>query len=97
MIIRDASRSPRRRRDDDVDDRQSRDDRRRDDDGRDRGRSPQDRRRESRKAEDDLEPPVPSSTLGVFGLSILTRERDLETLFRPFGRLESVVILTDKI
>ncbi|KAI9328523.1 hypothetical protein BDR26DRAFT_808321, partial [Obelidium mucronatum] len=41
--------------------------------------------------------PKPSKTLGVFGLSILTHERDLDTLFRPFGRIESISVLKDKI
>ncbi|KAJ3023688.1 UNVERIFIED_CONTAM: hypothetical protein HDU68_008510 [Siphonaria sp. JEL0065] len=41
--------------------------------------------------------PKPSKTLGVFGLSILTHERDLEALFRPFGRIETISVLKDKI
>ncbi|KAJ3062381.1 hypothetical protein HDU98_001742, partial [Podochytrium sp. JEL0797] len=41
--------------------------------------------------------PKPSKTLGVFGLSILTHERDVENLFRPFGKIMSISVLKDKI
>ncbi|KAJ3209472.1 hypothetical protein HDU82_000725 [Entophlyctis luteolus] len=40
--------------------------------------------------------PKPSKTLGVFGLSILTQEKDLERLFRPYGRVEMISVLKDR-
>ncbi|KAJ3025383.1 UNVERIFIED_CONTAM: transformer 2 beta [Siphonaria sp. JEL0065] len=40
--------------------------------------------------------PEPCNVLGVFGLSILTRERDLEKLFGEFGRVQDIAILYDK-
>ncbi|RXW16440.1 hypothetical protein EST38_g9418 [Candolleomyces aberdarensis] len=40
--------------------------------------------------------PNPSSVLGVFGLSIRTRERDLDDEFSRFGRVEKVTIVYDQ-
>ncbi|TFK28639.1 RNA-binding domain-containing protein [Coprinopsis marcescibilis] len=40
--------------------------------------------------------PNPSSVLGVFGLSIRTRERDLDDEFSRFGRVENVTIVYDQ-
>lgn len=40
--------------------------------------------------------PTPSNVLGVFGLSIRTRERDLEEEFGRHGRVEKVVIVYDQ-
>lgn len=40
--------------------------------------------------------PKPSNVLGVFGLSIYTRERDIEDLFRKYGHIERVQILYDR-
>jgi hypothetical protein len=40
--------------------------------------------------------PTPSNVLGVFGLSIRTRERDLEDEFSRSGRVEKVVIVYDQ-
>jgi hypothetical protein len=40
-------------------------------------------------------PPPPSNVLGVFGMSVRTRERDLEELFGKFGELERVSIVYD--
>lgn len=53
----------------------------------------------------DLSPPPrpgaapraePNNVLGVFGLSIRTRERDLEDEFARFGDVEKVVIVYDQ-
>ncbi|TPX76472.1 hypothetical protein CcCBS67573_g02264 [Chytriomyces confervae] len=41
--------------------------------------------------------PAPSKTLGVFGLSILTQEHDIDRLFRVYGRIEKISVLKDKI
>lgn len=42
-------------------------------------------------------PPVQANNvLGVFGLSIRTRERDLEDEFSRFGEVEKVVIVYDQ-
>ncbi|KAJ3246540.1 hypothetical protein HDU78_006760 [Chytriomyces hyalinus] len=41
--------------------------------------------------------PTPSKTLGVFGLSILTQEHDIDRLFRVYGRIEKISVLKDKI
>jgi len=38
----------------------------------------------------------PSRILGIFGLSGSTREQDLEDLFSPYGRLESVKLIVDR-
>jgi transformer-2 protein len=43
-----------------------------------------------------LQAPNPSSVLGVFGLSIRTRERDLDDEFSRFGRVENVTIVYDQ-
>jgi len=40
--------------------------------------------------------PMPSSVLGVFGLSIRTQERDLDEEFARFGRVEKVTIVYDQ-
>lgn len=40
--------------------------------------------------------PTPSEVLGVFGLSIRTRERDLEDEFSRSGTVEKVVIVYDQ-
>ncbi|ORY88229.1 hypothetical protein BCR35DRAFT_289106 [Leucosporidium creatinivorum] len=40
--------------------------------------------------------PTPTNVLGVFGLSIRTRERDLEEEFARSGRVEKVVIVYDQ-
>ncbi|KAJ3203178.1 transformer 2 beta [Entophlyctis luteolus] len=44
----------------------------------------------------DRPTPDPCPVLGVFGLSILTSERDLDRLFSPFGRIQDITILFDK-
>ncbi|KAJ3412302.1 T-complex-associated testis-expressed protein 1 [Chytridiales sp. JEL 0842] len=76
-----------------------------------RSRSPDDRRRGSRsppRRRFDRPPrrhispsergtPEPCKVLGVFGLSILTKERDLEKLFGQYGRITHVTIIEDKI
>ncbi|TIA97015.1 hypothetical protein E3P81_03599 [Wallemia ichthyophaga] len=41
-------------------------------------------------------PPEPNETLGVFGLSIRTREIDLEDEFNRFGRVDKVTIVYDQ-
>ncbi|KAH6896392.1 hypothetical protein BKA70DRAFT_1116436, partial [Coprinopsis sp. MPI-PUGE-AT-0042] len=38
----------------------------------------------------------PRASLGVFGLSIRTRERDLDDEFSRFGRVENVTIVYDQ-
>lgn len=38
----------------------------------------------------------PTNVLGVFGLSIRTRERDLEDEFQRYGDVEKVVIVYDQ-
>ncbi|KAI8984356.1 hypothetical protein BDF20DRAFT_789484, partial [Mycotypha africana] len=40
-------------------------------------------------------PPEVSNILGVFGLSLRTREVDLEDVFRDFGDIEKVTIVYD--
>jgi len=42
------------------------------------------------------ENPIPSSVLGVFGLSQHTVERDLKDLFHKFGRIKDVQVVIDK-
>ncbi len=42
------------------------------------------------------EKPTPSATLGVFGLSVRTRERDLDYEFGRYGTVESVHIVYDQ-
>ncbi|KAJ3406374.1 hypothetical protein HDU80_011386 [Chytriomyces hyalinus] len=55
-------------------------------------------RDEYRNAERSERPkPAPSKTLGVFGLSILTQEHDIDRLFRVYGRIEKISVLKDKI
>ncbi|KAJ3101527.1 Transformer-2 protein alpha [Phlyctochytrium planicorne] len=44
----------------------------------------------------DAPSPPPSKVLGVFGLSIHTRERDLEELFGRYGRISNVSIIQDR-
>lgn len=39
---------------------------------------------------------MPSAVLGVFGLSIRTREQDLDDEFSRFGRVEKVTIVYDQ-
>lgn len=55
-----------------------------------RRRSPPARRSGAIKA------PVPSSVLGVFGLSIRTQERDLEDEFSRYGQVVKVTIVYDQ-
>jgi transformer-2 protein len=40
--------------------------------------------------------PEPSNTLGVFGLSLRTRERDLDDEFQRYGVVQSVTIVYDQ-
>jgi len=42
------------------------------------------------------ENPIPSSVLGVFGLSQYTTERDVKDLFYKFGRIKDVQVVIDK-
>ncbi|KAF5336962.1 hypothetical protein D9611_002922 [Ephemerocybe angulata] len=65
----------------------------------DRFKSPPPRRRSpppSRRPPHAPIAPNPSSVLGVFGLSIRTRERDLDDEFSRFGRVEKVTIVYDQ-
>ncbi|ORY47652.1 RNA-binding domain-containing protein [Rhizoclosmatium globosum] len=64
-------------------------------------RGGRDRFRDSRPPRRNISPsargvPEPCNVLGVFGLSILTRERDLEKLFGEFGPIKDIAILFDK-
>jgi transformer-2 protein len=43
----------------------------------------------------DRDAPMPSSCLGVFGLSLYTTERELEKEFSKFGPLEKVTVVLD--
>jgi transformer-2 protein len=45
---------------------------------------------------DHTEKPPPSEVLGVFGLSVQTRESDLDYEFSRFGTVESVNIVYDQ-
>lgn len=38
----------------------------------------------------------PTSTLGVFGLNPRTRERDLEELYRQYGKVEKIILVYDR-
>lgn len=40
--------------------------------------------------------PEPSKVLGVFGMSLNTRQRDLEEIFGKFGALEKCVLVMDR-
>ncbi|KAH6888366.1 hypothetical protein BKA70DRAFT_60254 [Coprinopsis sp. MPI-PUGE-AT-0042] len=70
-------------------------DRDRDDRGGRDYRSPPPRRRSPPPKRTPVAP-NPSSVLGVFGLSIRTRERDLDDEFSRFGRVENVTIVYDQ-
>ncbi|WWC70279.1 uncharacterized protein I206_104229 [Kwoniella pini CBS 10737] len=50
----------------------------------------------SRKPVHQLQEADPNNVLGVFGLSIRTRERDLEDEFTRYGDVEKVVIVYDQ-
>ncbi|KAJ3130579.1 Kinesin-associated protein 3, partial [Physocladia obscura] len=94
MDHRRSIRSPRRRSRDRFESRGDSRDRERDRDIRNyRHNLPEKRRIDPA----DRPVPKPSKTLGVFGLSILTNERDIDRLFSPFGRIESISVLKDKI
>lgn len=76
-----------------------RDDRRRDSDysrdrrgGGERRYDDNDRRRKN----DGRERPPPSSTLGIFGMSLNTKENDLYSIFEKYGRVENVKIINDR-
>ncbi|PVU86536.1 hypothetical protein BB560_006680 [Smittium megazygosporum] len=45
----------------------------------------------------DREHPEPSNVLGVFGLSMYTREDGLEEIFSKFGRVEKISIVYDRM
>ncbi|KAG0773865.1 hypothetical protein G6F22_014522 [Rhizopus arrhizus] len=65
-----------------------------------RSRSPRYRRRSSARKDDKefhgtREEPEVSNILGVFGLSLRTREADLEDVFHEFGTIEKVTIVYD--
>ncbi|ORX88358.1 RNA-binding domain-containing protein [Basidiobolus meristosporus CBS 931.73] len=60
-----------------------------------RSRSPSRRKHQDSNLLKRKETPPPSKVLGVFGLSLHTRERDLEELFDEFGKHESVTIVYD--
>ncbi len=61
---------------------------------RSRSRSP---RRDHRRGSDHKrENPEPTNVLGVFGLSLRTREEDLERLFGKYGRLDKVTVVYDR-
>ncbi|KAJ3242315.1 hypothetical protein HDU81_005067 [Chytriomyces hyalinus] len=69
--------------------------------GRDRERGGRDYGDSHRPARRHISPsargvPEPSKVLGVFGLSILTKESDLDRLFGAYGRLSDIAILYDK-
>ncbi|XP_065314869.1 transformer-2 protein homolog beta-like isoform X2 [Gordionus sp. m RMFG-2023] len=55
-----------------------------------RSRSPYDSKRQTQPEEI-----VPCKCLGVFGLSLYTRERDLREIFSKYGNVEDVVIVYD--
>ncbi|KAI9340803.1 hypothetical protein DFJ73DRAFT_844542 [Zopfochytrium polystomum] len=68
---------------------------------RSRSRSPRDRRLPDNYRTRQVSPtsrgvPEPSKVLGVFGLSILTKERDLDRLFGEFGQVVDISMITDK-
>ena len=60
--------------------------------GRDHSRSPMSSRRRHEGHRDD---PQPSKCLGVFGLSLYTSERELESEFKKYGPLEKVQVVLD--
>ncbi|KAI9271987.1 hypothetical protein BY458DRAFT_489687 [Sporodiniella umbellata] len=64
-----------------------------------RSPSPRNRRRTSRRDDKEFhgtrEEPEVSNILGVFGLSLRTREADLEDVFHEFGTIEKVVVVYD--
>ncbi|KAI8096207.1 uncharacterized protein BX664DRAFT_54705 [Halteromyces radiatus] len=65
-----------------------------------RSRSPRDRRSSRRSAEKKelhgtRDAPEPSRFIGVFGLNMHTRERDLEDVFGKFGPLDKVTVVYD--
>ena len=43
-----------------------------------------------------LQDPEPTNVLGVFGLSIRTRDKDLEEEFSRFGDIKKVAIVYDQ-
>ena len=52
--------------------------------------------RRSRSPPKRPENPTPNDTIGVFGLSIRTREIDLEDEFSKFGQVDKVTIVYDQ-
>ncbi|KDN40836.1 hypothetical protein RSAG8_07854, partial [Rhizoctonia solani AG-8 WAC10335] len=61
-----------------------------------RARSSPPRRRSPPPRPRGIPNPQPSSTLGVFGLSIRTQERDLDEEFSRYGKVEKVTIVYDQ-
>uniref|UniRef100_A0AC35TPW2 RRM domain-containing protein n=1 Tax=Rhabditophanes sp. KR3021 TaxID=114890 RepID=A0AC35TPW2_9BILA len=51
---------------------------------------------ERRNYKDGRENPLPSSCLGIFGMSSRTSEKDLTRLFERYGRVKSVQIVFDR-
>ncbi|RCH93992.1 transformer 2 beta [Rhizopus azygosporus] len=90
---RSRSRSPSRSRDRRSSRRRSVSPRRHSRSPRYRRRSPA--RRENKEFHGTREAPEMSNILGVFGLSLRTREEDLEDEFRKFGAIEKVTIVYD--
>lgn len=69
---------------------------------RSRSRSPRGYRRNDRPPRRHISPsergiPEPSKVLGVFGLSILTKERDLDRLFGAYGPISDISMILDKM
>ncbi|CAO3699501.1 unnamed protein product [Rhizopus stolonifer] len=60
-----------------------------------RRRSPPPRRDNDKEFHGTRDEPEMSNILGVFGLSLRTREADLEDVFREFGTIEKVTIVYD--
>ena len=54
-----------------------------------------DRERFRSRHRDGRDNPKPSNTLGIFGMSMNTTERDLREIFERYGRVESVKIIMD--
>uniref|UniRef100_A0AC34QG44 RRM domain-containing protein n=2 Tax=Panagrolaimus sp. JU765 TaxID=591449 RepID=A0AC34QG44_9BILA len=86
---RDRRDDYRDRRDDERDRRDYRDDYR---ERRDRY---DDRRSSYRRRDDGRENPRPSTTLGIFGMSLNTTENDLRDIFERYGHVESIKIIQD--
>jgi len=59
---------------------------------RDGSRSPMSSRR---RHEGNREDPEPSKCVGIFGISLYTNEKDLETEFGKFGPMEKVKVIQD--